>query len=298
MPPNPATLSWSRPGPTVRASWSPRATSPSRAVRRIIDAEGFRPASGSDREDLAGRAGTDLPTAGRVHAQGPDDQARRLQRRLPGRGRRLPLDRHQVCRQPGVRAVPGLLTQRADRLQPRRGGDSAGGPSLDTGIYVGDDDQVTVQNNSVTNYVIGVVVENTIHATVQDNLLKGTRPASTWPSFPTTQAVHRRRRGRTQPGARNNLPNPVPPDSGDEIGGVPTGVGIVNLGSDHVGVRQQPGAGQRFAGRDRAAEPVCAGRSSHRARPRFQPGPRERRPPQRPASRSGPRHHPRRRHRL
>jgi len=35
----------------------------------------------------------------------------------------------------------------------------------------------------------------------------------------------------------NNLPNPVPPDSGDEIGGVPTGVGIVNLGSDHVVVR-------------------------------------------------------------
>jgi hypothetical protein len=36
---------------------------------------------------------------------------------------------------------------------------------------------------------------------------------------------------------RNNLPNPVPPESGDEIGGVPTGVGIVNLGSDHVVVR-------------------------------------------------------------
>jgi nitrous oxidase accessory protein NosD len=36
---------------------------------------------------------------------------------------------------------------------------------------------------------------------------------------------------------RNNLPNPVPADSGDEIGGVPTGVGIVNLGSDHVVVR-------------------------------------------------------------
>jgi hypothetical protein len=35
----------------------------------------------------------------------------------------------------------------------------------------------------------------------------------------------------------NNLPNPVPPDSGDEIGGVPTGVGIVNLGSDRVVVR-------------------------------------------------------------
>jgi hypothetical protein len=32
----------------------------------------------------------------------------------------------------------------------------------------------------------------------------------------------------------NNLPNPVSADSGDEIGLVPTGAGIVNLGGDHV----------------------------------------------------------------
>jgi hypothetical protein len=32
----------------------------------------------------------------------------------------------------------------------------------------------------------------------------------------------------------NNLPNPVPADSGDEIGLVPTGAGVVNLGGDHV----------------------------------------------------------------
>ena len=67
------------------------------------------------------------------------------------------------------------------------GGGSAVGPSLDTGIYVGDDDQVTVRHNWVTNYVIGVVVENTIHTTVTDNLLKGIRLESMWPSFPTTR---------------------------------------------------------------------------------------------------------------
>jgi hypothetical protein len=32
------------------------------------------------------------------------------------------------------------------------GGGSAVGPSLDTGIYVGDDERVTVRHNSVTNY--------------------------------------------------------------------------------------------------------------------------------------------------
>jgi parallel beta-helix repeat protein len=119
------------------------------------------------------------------------------------------------------------------------GGDLAGeGPSLDTGIYVGDDDQVTVRNNSVSNYVIGVVVENSIHATVRDNLLKGNtagvyvavlpdhpRPFTDDVLVERNQVLH------------NNLPNPVPADSGDEIGGVPTGVGIVNLGSDHVVVR-------------------------------------------------------------
>lgn len=118
------------------------------------------------------------------------------------------------------------------------GGDSAGGPSVDTGIYVGDDDQVTVRHNSVTNYVIGVVVENTIHAIVRDNLLKGNTAGiyvAVLPNHPrpfTDDVVVERNQV-----ARNNLPNPVPPDSGDEIGGVPTGVGIVNLGSDHVVVR-------------------------------------------------------------
>jgi parallel beta-helix repeat protein len=118
------------------------------------------------------------------------------------------------------------------------GGDSKGGPSTDTGIYVGDDDQVTVRDNSVTNYVIGVVVENTINATVQDNLFKGNTAgiyAAVLPNHPrpfTDHVVIERNQV-----VDNNLPNPVPADSGEEIGGVPTGVGIVNFGADHVVVR-------------------------------------------------------------
>ena len=115
------------------------------------------------------------------------------------------------------------------------GGGSAVGPSLDTGIYVGDDDQVTVRHNSVTNYVIGVVVENTIHTTVKDNLLKGNTAGiyvAVFPDHPrpfTDDVVIKRNQV-----LHNNLPNPVPADSGDEIGLVPTGAGIVNLGGDHV----------------------------------------------------------------
>jgi parallel beta-helix repeat protein len=118
------------------------------------------------------------------------------------------------------------------------GGDSAGGPSTDTGIYVGDDDRVTVRGNAVTNYVIGVVVENTINATVQDNLLQGNTAgvyAAVLPNHPrpftdNVAITHNQV-------VKNNLPNPVPPDSGEEIGGVPTGVGIVNFGADHVAIR-------------------------------------------------------------
>jgi parallel beta-helix repeat protein len=115
------------------------------------------------------------------------------------------------------------------------GGGSAVGPSLDTGIYVGDDDQVTVRNNSVTNYVIGVVVENTIHATVRDNLLKGNTAGiyvAVFPDHPrpfTDQVLIEHNQV-----LRNNLPNPVPADSGDAIGLVPTGAGIVNLGADRI----------------------------------------------------------------
>jgi parallel beta-helix repeat protein len=115
------------------------------------------------------------------------------------------------------------------------GGGSAVGPSLDTGIYVGDDDQVTVRHNSVTNYVIGVVVENTIHATVQNNLVKENTAGiyvAVFPDHPrpfTDDVVIDRNQV-----LHNNLPNPVPADSGDEIGLVPTGAGIVNLGGDHV----------------------------------------------------------------
>jgi parallel beta-helix repeat protein len=118
------------------------------------------------------------------------------------------------------------------------GGGSAVGPSLDTGIYVGDDHQVTIRHNTVTNYVIGVVVENTVNAIVQDNRLRGNTAGiyvAVFPDHPrpfTDKVVIERNQV-----LRNNLPNPVPADSGDAIGLVPTGAGIVNLGGDHVIVR-------------------------------------------------------------
>jgi parallel beta-helix repeat protein len=129
------------------------------------------------------------------------------------------------------------------------GGGSAVGPSTDSGIYVGDDDQVSVRDNSVTNYVIGVVVENSINAIVQDNLLQGNTAGVyvvVFPNHPrpfTDNVLIEQNQV-----LKNNLPNPVPPGAGDEIGGVPTGVGIVNFGADHVVIRDNRALGNDSLG--------------------------------------------------
>lgn len=118
------------------------------------------------------------------------------------------------------------------------GGGSAAGPSTDTGIYAGDDDGVTIRNNSVTNYVVGAIAENTINANIQDNLLSGNTAGVyvvALPDHPRPFTDHVLIEGNQV--IKNNLPNPVPADSGEDIGLVPTGVGIVNFGADHVVIR-------------------------------------------------------------
>jgi parallel beta-helix repeat protein len=118
------------------------------------------------------------------------------------------------------------------------GGGSAAGPSTDTGIYAGDDDGVTIRNNSVANYVVGAIAENTINANIQDNLLSGNTAGVyvvVLPNHPRPFTDHVLIEGNQV--IKNSLPNPVPADSGEDIGLVPTGVGIVNFGADHVVIR-------------------------------------------------------------
>jgi parallel beta-helix repeat protein len=113
-----------------------------------------------------------------------------------------------------------------------------GATSTDTGIYVGDDDTVTVQDNFVTGYVIGVVIENSLNAVVRDNLLTGNTSGVYVAVFanhphPLSDNVLIERNEVL----RNNMPNPVPADSGSDSGLIPTGAGIVNLGGDRVVIR-------------------------------------------------------------
>ncbi len=116
-PPIQATRSWSRPG-TYRESVLVTESHLEIVGSRAaaIDAQGFRSAFGSGLDHLTGTRYVDNP----VYGPYP----------VCSRNRRI--DFNQVV-----------------------GGGSPIRPSLDAGIYVGDDDQVTVRHNWVTNYVVG-----------------------------------------------------------------------------------------------------------------------------------------------
>jgi parallel beta-helix repeat protein len=119
----------------------------------------------------------------------------------------------------------------------------------DAGIYVGDDMDVTVANNHVTGCTIGIEIENSIHSVVRHNNTSGNTvgvlvvllPGLPMPVNDDTvvegNAVN-----------RNNFPNPVPPDSGDEVGLLPTGTGILNIGGDRAAIRRNVVVGNDSVG--------------------------------------------------
>lgn len=128
---------------------------------------------------------------------------------------------------------------RIDRNVVRGGNAEGTGPSVDAGIYVGDSDTVTVRKNLVTNYAIGIEVENTTNAIVRDNLLTGNTTgilAVVLPGLPVPLTADVRIVGNRV--IHNNLPNPVAADSGDPVGLLPTGTGILNIGGDRVLIRR------------------------------------------------------------
>jgi parallel beta-helix repeat protein len=111
----------------------------------------------------------------------------------------------------------------------------------DAGIYVGDDDTVTIEKNHTSRCTIGIEVENTINAIVRDNKAIGNTSGILVVVLP----------GLPQPLTdnvlieknvlnKNNYPNPVPPPGpggGEAEGAIPTGTGILNVGGDRVVIR-------------------------------------------------------------
>jgi parallel beta-helix repeat protein len=105
----------------------------------------------------------------------------------------------------------------------------------DAGIYVGDDIGVAVRRNRVTASAIGIEIENSQHSAIQGNSLVGNTVGvlvSLLPGLPMPVNSDTLIAGNVVD--RNNFPNPVPADSGDDVGLLPTGSGILNVGGDRV----------------------------------------------------------------
>jgi parallel beta-helix repeat protein len=136
----------------------------------------------------------------------------------------------------------------------------------DTGIYVGNDTEVTVSGNRAVGNTSGFEVENSSQVVVRGNRSTGNTAGIlvfVLPGLPRTTTDHVLVEGNVV--TRNNRPNPVPPDSGEDLGLVPTGSGILDIAGDDVTFRRNVVVGNDsvgiavlatpFAGLDPRVEP-------------------------------------------
>src|SRR6266508_3777653 len=136
----------------------------------------------------------------------------------------------------------------------------------DNGIFVGNDTEVTVTGNRATSNTSGFEVENSSDVVVRGNRSSGNTAGIlvfVLPGLPRTATDHVLVEGNVV--TRNNRPNPVPPDSGEDLGLVPTGSGILDIAGDDVTFRRNVVVGNDsvgiavlatpFAGQDPRVEP-------------------------------------------
>ncbi|MEV6106604.1 parallel beta-helix domain-containing protein [Streptomyces sp. NPDC051940] len=105
----------------------------------------------------------------------------------------------------------------------------------DAGIYVGDSTDVAIVGNRVTRSAIGIEAENTARTVIRTNTLTDNTVGilvSLLPGLPLPLNEDTLIEGNTI--HHNNFPNPVPPDGGDEVGLLPTGSGVINIGGDRM----------------------------------------------------------------
>ncbi len=136
----------------------------------------------------------------------------------------------------------------------------------DTGIYVGNDTGVTVTGNRAEGNTSGFEVENSSDVVVRGNRATGNTAGIlvfVLPGLPRTGTDHVLVEGNVV--TANNRPNPVPPDSGEDLGLVPTGTGMLDVAGDDVTFRHNDVLGNDsvgiavlatpFAGQDPRVEP-------------------------------------------
>jgi len=127
---------------------------------------------------------------------------------------------------------------------------NAGGGGRDATIYVGVDDNVTVEHNDLSNGEIGIELEDTLATFVRDNNVTGNVAGIfviVLPGLPRTSTDHVVIEGNRV--KDNNLPNPFPPPCAapdqppgcapftDDLQLLPSGTGILSVGGHDVLVR-------------------------------------------------------------
>jgi parallel beta-helix repeat protein len=125
----------------------------------------------------------------------------------------------------------------------------APGHPEDAAIYVGDSEDAIIEHNRVVGGLIGIKVENSVGVTVRRNVLTGNTAGIlvvALPGLPVPMVEDVTIEDNVV--SRNNLPNPIPPDSGTwwassrrEPGSPTSGgdvliVGNSVIGNDSVGV--------------------------------------------------------------
>jgi parallel beta-helix repeat protein len=138
----------------------------------------------------------------------------------------------------------------------------------DTGIYVGNDTEVSVTGNRATGNTSGFEVENSSDVVVRGNRSSGNTAGIlvfVLPGLPRTATDHVLVEGNVV--ASNNRPNPVPPDSGEDLGLVPTGSGILDIAADDVTFRRNVVVGNGSVGIAVVASPFAG------LDPRVEPNP-------------------------
>jgi parallel beta-helix repeat protein len=138
----------------------------------------------------------------------------------------------------------------------------------DTGIYVGNDTEVLVTGNRAAGNTSGFEVENSSSVVVRANYASGNTAGIlvfVLPGLPRTTTDHVLVEGNVV--TRNNRPNPVPPDSGEELGLVPTGSGILDVAGDDVTFRRNVVVGNDSVGIAVVASPFAG------LDPRVEPNP-------------------------
>jgi len=136
----------------------------------------------------------------------------------------------------------------------------------DTAFYVGNDTHVTVTGNRASGNTSAYEVENSSFVVERGNQASGNTAGIlvfVLPNLPRTVSSHVLIEGNTL--VHNNRPNPVSPTSGEDLGLVPTGSGILDIAGDDVTVRDNVITGNDtvgiailtspFAGQDPRVEP-------------------------------------------